>query len=130
LNILEDLTLIFDKRGLSASHPEWAVGKAVELVSAVSGQERGSYSEAKDRYAAIGSGDKIGTGVYGGREREAAFSESLESCRPLLDFIPLYEERDGHPPVDWERRREAISAWLVNITTVEGMFLNPLNCRE
>lgn len=130
LNILEDLTLIYDKRGLQSNHPEWAVGKAIELVSAVSGQERGSYSEAKDRYAAIGSGDKLSTGTYEGRVREAAFSENLESCRPLLDFIPLYEERDGHPPVDWERRREAISAWLVNITTVEGMALQLQDCRE
>jgi hypothetical protein len=36
-----------------------------------------------------------------------------------LDFMPLYEERDGHVLADWERRREALSQWLVNITTVE-----------
>ena len=119
LNLLDDLQGAFDKRGLSKVHSDWAVGKAVELVSAVSGQEEGSYTEAKSLYSMIGNVIKLDK-KKGWQEREDSLVERLEEVRESTDFMPLYEDRDSHLPIDWERRREAISAWLVNITTVEG----------
>jgi hypothetical protein len=51
--------------------------------------------------------------------------QKLNDLRSELDFMPLYEDREGHEAIDWERRREAISSWLVNITTVEGTYVLP-----
>ena len=124
LNILEDLMKISVKRNTGSSNPDWVLSKVIELVAAVSGQEQGSYAVAKDLYATIGNGNKMGL-TKQRYEEEFKTAQKLIDLRRELDFMPLYEDREGHEAIDWERRREAISSWLVNITTVEGTYVLP-----
>lgn len=87
------------------------------MVAATSGQELGSYTMAKSLYSTIGNGNKLKKN--NSMRKNNLVIDELENVRGELDFMPLYEERDGHVPADWERRREALSQWLVNMTTVE-----------
>lgn len=129
LNTLEDLMKTSLDRNITSSNPDWVLSKAIELVAAVSGQEQGSYATAKQLYGYIGNGNKMGLNKQR-IEQEQSTIQKLNDLRSELDFMPLYEDREGHEAIDWGRRREAISAWLVNITTVEGTYVTSTDNME
>ena len=135
LNILESLINIYDDKKLNKFHPDWLLYKGIELFHATNGQEKGSYTVAKSLYLNIGNGNKLhiqndnnnrsnsSSNDYNGTEIEIKLISELNSIRDQLDFLPVFEDRDGYQPVDWDRRKEAISTWLTNITTVEGIII-------
>lgn len=153
LNVLESLQISFDSSnssnnssfspnssgGIASSNssrsPDFLILKAIELISAISGQEVGSYITAKSLYSSMKNTDKLNTdnasnigdsggggSSGGGGYSQELISMELEKCRESTDLMPLYEEREGYFPVDWERRREGISQWLMHITAVEGWY--------
>ena len=133
LNTLESLIDVYEKKNLNLSHPDWTLFKAIELFHAVNGQEKGSYTIAKSVYSQIGNGNKLHLGNTDnngnevdsnslGNKLENPLIEDLNLIKDQLDFLPLFEEREGYLPVDWERRKEAISSWLADITSVEGIL--------
>jgi hypothetical protein len=106
LQMLKEANESFSARSLPSSHPDWVTSKALALVTAISGQEEVSYKAALTAVNAAG-----------GLKSEQIDFDQLQSA---VDLMPLYEERAGYPAADWERRREAISQWLRDVTTVEG----------
>ena len=138
LNTLESLIDVYEKKNLDPSHPDWSLYKAIKLFHAVNGQEKGSYTVAKSLYSEIGDGNKLHLGKSDntgddiddsnvlGNQIENQLIDDLNSIKNQLDFLPLFEERDGYLPVDWERRKEAISNWLAEITSVEGILLHDI----
>ena len=107
---------------MTVTHPDWALSKAIELFSAVNGQEDGSYSTAKAMYSIVGDGNKLID--INNKNKEVLIINELDQCRSDIDIIPLYEDREGYSPSDWERRKQSLSNWLINITSVEGMYLH------
>ncbi len=126
LGLLRDLGRLSDERRLEKDHPDWSIGAVVSLFSAVCGQEEHvtqALSTCTREIELQELDDRIdGEGMSPGGASRGLGYEHLHVAGVSLakTLLPLYEAREDVPVALWERRREALSAWLERITAASA----------